>query len=170
MKKRTGIITIGGEPKTLVGKPIKVGDKAPDFTVWDKDLNPVTLKDVAGKKVILTFSPSIDTSVCELQAKRFNQEAAKLDDVVIYMITRDLPFAQGRFCAAEGIDAVKMLSDYRELSFGLQYGLVVEETQLLTRGVIVIDRDGKVVYEQIVPEVSTEPDYDTALAAVKALS
>lgn len=169
MEKRTGIITMQGGPLTLAGNPVKVGDQAPDFTVLDNSLAPVTLKDAAGKKVILSIMPSVDTSVCAQQTRRFNEEAAKLDDVVVYTISVDLPFALGRFCSAEGIDAVKTLSDHKDLSFGSQYGFIIDELRLLARGIVVVDQDGKIAHLEIVPEVTDHPDYDAALAAVASL-
>ena len=167
MNKRTGIITSGGNPLTLLGNEIKVGDKAPDFTVLDHSLQPVKLSDAKGRKVVISVAPSIDTSVCAAQTRHFNQEAAKLDNVDIYCISVDLPFALGRFCAAEGIEAVKTLSDHKDLNFGEQYGFVIEELRLLARGIVVVNEEGVVDYVQYVPEVSNEPDYDAALAALK---
>jgi len=150
-----------------VGKEIKVGDVAPDFTVLDANLNPVKLSDAKGKKVIISVVPSVDTSVCAAQTRRFNEEATKSDDIVIYTVSVDLPFALGRFCAAEGIDAVKTLSDHKDLSFALQYGFLIDELRILARGIVVVGTDGIVKYVEYVPEVTNHPDYDKALAAVK---
>lgn len=165
--KRTDVITFAGNPLTLLGTPIKVGDTAPDFTVLDADLNPVTLADAKGKKLIISVVPSIDTSVCAAQTRRFNEEAAKLDDVIVYTISCDLPFALGRFCGAEGIDIVKTLSDHKDLSFGDAYGYTIEELRLLARGIVVVNEEGVVTHVEVVPEVTDHPDYDAALAAVK---
>lgn len=167
MIKRENIITMQGGPLTLVGPEIKVGDLAPDFTVLDTNLGPVKLSDAKGKKVIISVAPSIDTSVCAAQTRKFNEEAGKIDNVEIYCISNDLPFALGRFCAAEGIDAVKTLSDHKDLSFGSQYGYVIDELRLLARGIVVVDEGGKVVYVEYVPEVTDHPNYEAALAAVK---
>ncbi len=167
MSKRAGIVTMGGNPLTLEGKEIKVGDKAPEFTVLDADLKPVKLSDAKGKNVIISVVPSLDTSVCAAQTRKFNEAAALLEDTVIYTISVDLPFALGRFCAAEGIDAVKVLSDHKDLSFGEQYGFVIDELRLLARGIVVVGKDGIVKHVEYVPEVGTHPNYDKALAAVK---
>ena len=167
MSKRTDVVTMQGNPITLVGTEIKVGDKAPDFTVLDAGLAPVQLSDAKGKKVIISVAPSIDTSVCAAQTRKFNEEAAKIEDVEIFCISNDLPFALGRFCAAEGIDAVKVLSDHKDLSFGEQYGYAIEELRLLTRGIVVIDEAGTVTHVEYVPEATDHPDYEAALAAVK---
>ena len=167
MIKRENIITMQGGPLTLAGPEIKVGDIAPDFTVLDAGLAPVKLSDAKGKKVIISVAPSIDTSVCAAQTRKFNEEAGKIENLEIYCISNDLPFALGRFCAAEGIDAVKTLSDHKDLSFGLQYGYVIDELRLLARGIVVIDESGKVVHVEYVPEVTDHPNYEAALAAVK---
>lgn len=167
MSKRNNVVTMQGNPLTLVGTEIKVGDKAPDFTVLDAGLAPVKLSDAKGKKVIISVAPSIDTSVCAAQTRKFNEEAAKLPGVEIYCISNDLPFALGRFCSAEGIDAVKVLSDHKDLSFGDQYGYVIEELRLLARGIVVVDETGTVVHVEYVPEATDHPDYDAALAAAK---
>lgn len=165
---RKDVVTMAGGPVTLVGEEIKVGDVAPDFTVLNADLGPVKLSDVKGKTVIISVAPSIDTSVCAAQTRRFNEEAAKLDNVAVYCVSVDLPFALGRFCAAEGIDKIQTLSDHRDLSFGNQYGFTIEELRLLARGIVVVDPDGKVKYVEYVKEVTNHPDYDKALEAAKA--
>lgn len=167
MSRRTGVITIEGNGLTLIGNEIKVGDIAPNFTVLDSGLSPIKLSDAKGKKVILSVAPSIDTSVCAAQTRKFNEEVSKIDNVEIYQISVDLPFALGRFCAAEGIENIKVLSDHRELSFGEQYGFVIEELRLLARGIVVVNEEGVVDHVEYVPEVTTHPDYEAALAAVK---
>ena len=169
-QERTGVITFKTNPMTLLGPDIKVGDAAPDFHVVDNGLQPVTLASSAGKVRLITVVPSIDTPTCDTMTRKFNEEAAKLPEaVVIYTISLDLPFAQKRWCGAAGIERVKTLSDYQDRSFGLNYGLLIKELKLLTRAVYVIDAQGKVAYREIVKEVTAEPDYAAALAAVKKL-
>ncbi len=163
-------IRFNGKPVHVAGNQIKVGDKAPDFTLVDKDLKPVSLSDFKGKVVILSVFPSLDTPVCATQNRKFNEAATQLsDDIVILGISVDLPFAQARFCAAEGIDRVITLSDYMYREFGTKYGFLIDELKLLARGVVVLDRDGIVRYVEYVPEVTEEPDYDAALEAAKKL-
>lgn len=168
MQKRTNEVTMKGNPVTLLGPKLKVGDNAPDFTVSDMALKPVKLSDFKGKVKIINAVPSVDTSVCNAQVHHFNVEAAKLKDIVIFSVSVDLPFALNRYCAAEGIDAVKVTSDYKDLDFGQKYGVVIEELRLLSRAVFVIDKNDKIVYVEYVKEVATEPDYEKALAAAKA--
>lgn len=168
MQKRTNEVTMQGNPITLVGSIVKVGDTAPDFTVLDMNLTQVKLSNFKGKVKIINAVPSIDTSVCSAQVHHFNVDAAKLKDVVILSVSADLPFALSRYCAAEGIDAVKVTSDHKDLDFGLKYGVVIEELRLLSRAVFVIDQHDKVVYVEYVKEVTTEPDYAKALAAAQA--
>jgi len=169
-QERTGIITFKGNPMTLVGQPIKAGDKAPEFTVVDNGLQPVTLASSAGKIRLITVVPSLDTPVCDTMTRTFNQDAANLpDNIVTYTVSLDLPFAQKRWCGNAGIDKVQTLSDYQERSFALHYGLLIKELKLLTRAVLVIDASDRVSYLEIVPEVTAEPDYNAALAAVRAL-
>ncbi len=167
MQKRTGIITFGGNPLTLVGSEIKIGDIAPNFTVLATDLSPVTLNDSNGLVRVISVVPSIDTPVCDMQTRWFNQDAAQLDGVAILTISVDLPFALKRYCGANEINNIKAVSDHRELDFGLKYGFVIEELRLLSRGVIVVDRSGIVRYVQYVPEVTVQPDYEQAMKAVK---
>lgn len=167
MEKRTGIITFHGNPLTLVGKEVKVGDKAPDFTALNNDLSPISLSELAGKTVIISVVPSVDTGVCEVQTIRFNEEAAKLNNTVVLTISCDLPFALGRFCAAKNIDNSITASDHRDLDFGLKYGFVIEELRLLERGIVVVDKNGMVQYVEYVPEVSNHPNYEAALAVAK---
>ncbi|MCS7313815.1 MAG: thiol peroxidase [Acidobacteria bacterium] len=168
--ERPGAVTFKGQPLTLVGPELKPGDKAPDFTIIDQSLQPASLKDYAGKIVLLSVVPSLDTSICSAQTKRFNEEAAKLpEDVAILTISMDLPFAQARFCGAENIDRVKVLSDHRDASFAQAYGTLVKELRLESRAIFVIDRDGTIRYVEYVPEIASHPNYDAALEAVKAL-
>ena len=144
---------------------------APDFTVLANDLSPVTLADSKGKVRLISVVPSLDTGVCATQTRKFNEEAAALgDDVTILTVSVDLPFAQARWCGAEGIEAVQTVSDHRDLSFGEAYGVVIKELRLLARSVFVIDKDDKVVYVEYVSEVTDHPDYDKAIEAVKQLT
>jgi len=166
--ERTDIITMKGNPLTLQGQALKVGDKAPDFTALDNDMKPVKLSDSSGTVRLVSVVTSLDTSVCDTQTVTFNKKAADLgDDVTLFTISNDLPFAQKRFCAARAVDKLQVLSDYRDVDFGEKYGLLIKELRLLARAVMVIDKDDTIRYLQIVPEVSTEPDYETALAALK---
>ncbi len=167
MEKRNGIITFLGNGLTLLGKEAKIGEKAVDFVALNNKLEPVKLSDFAGKTVLISVAPSIDTPVCAMQTRRFNEEAAKLEDVVILTITLDLPFALGRFCGAEGIDKAITLSDHKDLNFGLNYGFVIEELRLLSRGIVVVGKDGLIKYVEYVKEITTHPDYDKALNAIK---
>jgi thiol peroxidase len=161
-------ITFRGEPVTITGNETRTGQLAPDFTLIGTALNPVKLSDFNDKVKIISVFPSIDTGVCALQTKRFNKEASKLgDDIVILCISKDLPFAQSRFCAAEGIDNVITLSDYRDNEFGEKYGFLLKELGLLTRGVIVIDRDNVIQYVEYVKEVAEEPNYKKAIDEAK---
>lgn len=170
MNERSGIITFKGNPFTLLGPELKVGDKAPDFAVVDNGLAPVSLASSAGKIRIISSVPSLDTPVCDTETRRFNQEAAGLPgDVVVLTISLDLPFAQKRWCGAAGIDKVTTLSDYRERSFGQNYGVLIKELLLLARAIFVVDAQGVIRYIQIVPEVTSEPDYAAVVAAAKAL-
>lgn len=171
MEKRTGVITFLNNPMTLVGKEVKVGEQAPDFTLLNNDLQAKTLKDYEGKVKIISVVPSLDTGVCDAQTRRFNVEASKLsDDVVILTVSMDLPFAQKRWCGAAGIDKVVTLSDHKDASFGTNYGFLIEELRLLTRGIVVIGKDNKVAYVEYVPEVTHEVNFDAALEAAKKLA
>jgi len=171
MNERSGIITFKGNPFTLLGPELKVGEKAPDFAVVDNGLAPVSLADSAGKIRIVSSVPSLDTPVCDTETRRFNQEAASLPgDVVVLTISLDLPFAQKRWCGNAGIEKIKTVSDYQERSFGLNYGLLLRELKLLARAVYVIDKNGKVAYREIVKEVTSEPDYDAALTAANKIA
>jgi thiol peroxidase len=166
--ERTDVVTLGGDPLTLIGNEVKVGDKAPGFTVLAGIAEPVGLGDFKGKVKVLNVVGSVDTPVCDKQTKRFNKEAAGLgEDVAIATISMDLPFALKRYCAAEGIDRVKTLSDYRDASFGEAYGVLIKESRLLARSIFVVDRNDIVRHAEIVPEITLEPDYEAALKAVK---
>lgn len=163
-------ITFGGDKVTLEGKEIKVGDVAPSFKAVNKDLSDFNSEDLKGKIVVYSVAPSIDTPVCALQTTTFNEEATKLsDDVKIVTVTVDLPFAQERFCSVKGIDNADIVSDYRYKEFGQKFGFMMEELQLLARGVVIVDRDGKVAYVEYVPEVTNDVNFDKALEEVKKL-
>ena len=171
MNERANAITLHGNPLTLVGNDIRMGEVAPDAELLDNSLNAVKLSHYRGKIVILSVVPSLDTPTCDLQTRRFNSEAAKLSgDVVILTVSMDLPFAQKRWCGAAGVDQVITLSDHRTAAFGQAFGLLIKELRLLARAVLVLDREGVTRYFQLVKEVGNEPDYAAALDAVKALS
>ena len=168
--ERTGVITFKGNALTLIGPEIRVGDQAPDFQVVAQDLSTVKFSDAKGKKRLLNIVPSLDTPICDAQTRRFNEEAAKLPGVEIWTISMDLPFAQKRWCGAAGIDRIKVLSDYRDASFGHAFGCVIKELRLLARAVFVVDAAGNVQHVEYVKEVTTHPNYDAALAAVRTLA
>ncbi len=168
MKTTVGVVEINGNPLTLVGEMIKTGDIAQDFTVMNNELKPVKFSEYAGKKVILSVMPSIDTPVCAAQTRRFNEEAAKLENTVVITLSVDLPFALARFCGNEGIQNAVTLSDYKDRDFANKYGFYIQELGLLARGIVVINEEGKVIHVQYVKEVGHEPDYDAALNALKA--
>ena len=170
MEENNGIITMKGNPLTLVGKQPKVGEHAPDFEVLDNDLSPVRLSSFLGKVCVIASVPSLDTPICDMETRRFNEEAGILGpDVAILTISMDLPFAQKRWCGAAGVDKVTTLSDHLSASFGETYGVLIKALRLLARAVFVVDADGVVQYVQIVKEVTDEPDYDDVLGALKKL-
>jgi thiol peroxidase len=169
MKKNSQLVTFLGNPMTLLGEQVKVGDKAQNFSAIGVDLKPVDLASFKGSVKIVSAVPSVDTGICALQTKRFNQEAANLKDVNIITISCDLPFAMKRFCGAEGIEKVVTVSDHKEIDFSSKYGLLIEELRLTARAVIVIDKDDVVRYVEIVKEIASEPDYDKALEVVKTI-
>lgn len=173
MEEHTGIVTMKGNPLTLVGTMPDVGSPAPDFIALDNDLGQVSLSTYAGKTLVIASVPSIDTPVCALETARFNQEIGNMgetdEDILVLTISMDLPFAQKRFCAAEGIDNVITLSDHRDASFGTNYGVLIKELRLLARVVFIVDREGVIRYRQIVHEATNEPDYEEVLNALKAL-
>ncbi|NVL93315.1 MAG: thiol peroxidase, partial [Desulfobacterales bacterium] len=155
---------------TLMGDELRVGDAAPEFVVLDNDLSPVTLSSFRGKVCIISSVPSLDTPVCDMETRRFNEEAGKLgDEVVILTISMDLPFAQKRWCGLAGVDKVTTLSDHREAAFGKAYGVLIKELRLLARAVFVVDREGRIQYIQLVKELTEEPNYKAVLDAVKKL-
>lgn len=163
-------VTFKGSPLTLAGSLPVVGQKAPEFTVLSNDLSPVTLAQFAGKVVIVSALPSLDTPTCNVETRRFDQEASKLGNgLVLLTVSMDLPFAQKRWCGEAGVQTVITASDYRDGQFAKNYGVLIQELRLLARAIFVIGRDGRLMYTQLVPEVSQEPNYDEVLTAVRAL-
>ena len=170
MNERKGQITMKGNPLTLLGEPVQAGQKAPDFEVLANNLSVVKSADLKGKVSIICSVPSLDTGVCDTETRKFNEQAVKLgNDVTIWTISMDLPFAQKRWCGAAGVEAVKTLSDHRDASFGKAFGVLIKELRLLARAVFVLDKQGFIKYTQLVKEVTDEPDYDAALKAAKEL-
>ena len=170
-QERSGVVTFKGNPLTLLGPDVRPGDRAAEFQVLSQDLTPVTLSDAKGKVRIISVVPSLDTPVCDTQTRRFNEEASRLSSgIEIWTISMDLPFAQRRWCSAAGIDRVRVLSDHRDASFGLGYGCLVKELRLLARSIFVIDKDNTVRHVEYVPEMTTHPNYDAALAAARKLA
>ena len=168
--QRKGVLTLKGNPLTLLGQEVVVGQKAMDFHVLDQDLTQKTLSDFKNRTKLIASVPSLDTPVCDLEIKRFNEEAARLaKDLVIIFISMDLPFAQKRFCQEFDINKVKTLSDHRDANFGNAYGVLIKDMRLLARAIFIIDRDDKVVYVEYVKELGMGPDYDAALNAVKKI-
>jgi len=168
-QERSGAVTFKGTPYTLIGPELKPGDKAPDFSLIDNTLGSVSLKDSAGKLRVLSVVPSLDTGICQMQAKRFNEEGATFPaSVTVIVVSADLPFAQKRFCGAENATHIKTLSDHREMSFGAAYGCYCKELRLLSRSIFVVGPDDKILYAEYVKEIASHPDYDKAMAAIKA--
>jgi len=167
--ERTGIITFQGVPLTLLGNVVEKGQKAPSFTVLSNALQPKSLADYAGKTLILSVVPSLDSGVCDTQTRRFNVEAGSLGgNVQILTISCDLPFAQSRWCGAAGVSQLETLSDYKDLSFGMAYGVAIKELRLLARSLFVVDKNGLVTYTQKLPEMTNAVDFEAALTAAKA--
>lgn len=170
MTTRKGVVTMRGNPVSLTGDELKVGQPAPDFEVLDNGLKPVKFSSYKGKVCVLSALPSLDTPTCDMETRKFNQMAAKLSsDVSILTISMDLPFAQKRWCGAAGVDKVVTLSDHRRAEFGNAYGVLIPELRLLARAVFVVDRKGLIQYIQLVREIAEEPDYDAVLQALKKL-
>ena len=167
---RAGAVKFKGNPLTLLGPELKVGAKAPDFQAVAQDLSPVTLGQFKGKTLLISVVPSLDTPVCDAQTRRVNEAAATLPQVQILTVSMDLPFAQKRWCGAAGISKVSVVSDHKDASFGVAYGVLFQELRLLTRAIFVVDNAGTVRYVEVVPEVTAHPNYDAALAAVTALA
>ena len=169
---RTGVVTFKGNPMTLVGDEVKVGQQAPDFVMhrFEGGMQKLTLADLKGKPSIISVVPSLDTPVCQIQTKKFNQELASYgDNINAWTVSLDLPFAMNRFCGAEGIKSLKAVSDYQDRSFGKNWGMLIDELKILARGTFVLDPTGKVVYAETVKEVAQEPNYEAPLAALKSL-
>jgi thiol peroxidase len=168
MTERKGAVTMKGHPLTLIGNEVRVGQPAPDFTALDAGLAPVALSSLPGKVVVIASVPSLDTSVCDIETRRFNEEAGRLGpDVQVLAVSMDLPFAQKRWCGAAGVKNVLTLSDHRDAAFGRAYGVLIKELRLLARAVFVVDRGGVIRYIQLVKEIATEPDYAAVLEAVR---
>ena len=166
--ERNNVIKSRGNPLTLVGPELKVGDKAPDFTLLDNNMSPIKLSDSKGKPRLLSVVTSLDTGTCNIQTQTFNKKLAELSDkATIFTISADLPFAQGRFAKENKIDKINIVSDYQQTSFGNDYGLLIKELRLLARAVIVVDKNDTITYMEVVPEVSAEPNYTSALDALK---
>ena len=170
---RHGAVTFKGNPLTLVGEEVKVGAPAPNFSLafFEGGMKQLTKADLAGKPTIISVVPSLDTPVCQVQTKTFNQRLATMGDTINALtVSLDLPFAMSRFCGAEGITAIKVGSDYMNRDFGKAWGVLIEELMILARAVFVLDKDGVVRYAQVVKEVAEEPNYDAALAALEKLA
>lgn len=162
-----GLVTMKGNPVTLIGKQLKVGDKAPDFKVVDMGLAPKSLADFKGKIKIVSVTPSLDTPVCDMQMRKFNEEASKLKNSIVLNISMDLPFAIKRFCSVAGIENVTGLSDYQTASFGENYGVLIKGLRLLARAVFVIDEKDNITYVEVVKEVTSHPDYEALFSFLK---
>ncbi|MEM9420882.1 MAG: thiol peroxidase [Planctomycetota bacterium] len=169
MTERSAAVTLKGNPMTLLGDELKVGDPAPDFSLKATDMSDKSLADYAGKVKLISVVPSLDTPVCDTETRKFNEEAGGLGDgVVVLTVSVDTPMAQKRWCGAAGVENVECLSDFKDHTFGPAYGVRIKEIGLLARQIFVVDKDDKIVYTQLVGEVAEEPDYDAALAAAKA--
>src|SRR5688572_13184935 len=167
---RSGAVTFKGNPLTLAGKALSAGEAAPDFTLhyFEGGLKELKLSDLKGKPTLLSVVPSLDTPVCAMQTKKFNESIGQLGDRInAVTVSLDLPFAQNRFCGAENIKNIRAASDYQDRNFGNAYGTLIEELKILSRAIFVLDKDGKVVHAEYVPEVASEPNYEAALAALK---
>lgn len=170
MAERTGLVTLKGDPLTLVGDEVQVGQPAPEVELVANDLSAVALSSFRGQVCILTSVPSLDTPVCDIETRRFNEEADALGDgVAVVTVSTDLPFAQARWCGATGAQNVQTLSDHREAAFGTSYGVLIKGLRLLARAVFVLDQGGIVRYQELVPEITAEPDYEAALQAAREL-
>ena len=168
--ERAGAVTLKGNPMTLIGPELKVGDKAPDFEAVDLTLSPVNLEKTGNLVRVFSVVPSLDTPVCDAQTKRFNDEAAKMPNVEILTVSMDLPFAQKRWCGAFGVDKVKMLSDHRTGSFGSSFGTLIKELRIESRAIFVLDKDNVIRHAQYVTEVTDHPDYESVMQVVRSLA
>ncbi len=170
MKERAGLVTMHGNSLTLVGNEIKTGALAPEFVALDTDLNPIKFSSYRGKVCILSSVPSLDTPVCDMETRKFNEEATKLGDKIqILTISMDLPFAQKRWCGAAGVNKLKTLSDHKEAQFGMAYGVLIKELRLLARAVFLVDQKGMLQYKQLVKEIASEPNYEEVWSALKKI-
>jgi thiol peroxidase len=170
MTERTGLVTMKGNPATLLGNEVTVGQPAPDVDLVANDLSTVRLCSFQGKVRIITSVPSLDTPVCDRETRRFNEEVSRLgDDVAVLAVSMDLPFAQKRWCGAAGVENVQTLSDHRDAAFGTSYGVLIKGLRLLARAVFVLDKNGVIRYQELVKEITSEPDYEAALKAAKGL-
>lgn len=171
MNERAGLVTMRGNPLTLVGKEVRTGGMAPDFVTLDPDLTPVKLSSYRGKICIISSVPSLDTPVCDMETRKFNEEASKLGGKIqILTISMDLPFAQKRWCGAAGVNKLQTLSDHKDAEFGLAYGVLIKELRLLARAVFLVDQKGTLRYNQLVKEITNEPNYEEIWSALKKLS
>ncbi len=166
-QERANAVTLKGNPMTLVGPALRVGQKAPDFTVLAQDMSPITLASTGSRARIFLSVPSLDTPVCDLEAKTFAKRAGELGDTQILVVSVDLPFAQKRWCAAEGVTQLRTGSDHRETSFGLAYGVLIKEIRLLARAAFVVNGAGELTYVEYVPEVGSQPNFDAVIRAAK---
>ena len=170
MEERMGLVTMKGKPLTTVGSDVKIGQRAPDFVAIDNNLAAVKFSSYHGKICIISSVISLDTPVCDIQTRKFNEEASRLGSgVVILTLSMDLPFAQKRWCGAAGVDRIQTLSDHRDASFGTSYGVLIKELRLLARAIFLVDREGLLQYKELVKEVTHEPDYDALLSQLKKL-
>jgi thiol peroxidase len=168
--ERAGAVTLRGNPMTLVGPELHVGDKAPDFDVVDSGMQPMNLTRTGNSVRIFSIVPSLDTPVCDAQTKRFNDELVKLDGIEVYTVSMDLPFAQKRWCGDFGVDRVKMLSDHRNASFGMSYGTLIKELRIECRAIFVVDRNNMLQHVEYVKEVADHPDYEAAVRKARSLA
>jgi thiol peroxidase len=170
MQERAGLVTMRGNPLTLVGNEVKIGEAAPDFAALDPNLTPVKLSSYRNKICIISSVPSLDTPVCDMETRKFNEEAGKLGDKIqILTISMDLPFAQKRWCGAAGVNKLQTLSDHREAQFGLAYGVLIKELRLLARAVFLVDPKGILQYTQLVKEIANQPNYEEIWNALKKI-
>ena len=170
MEERMGLVTMKGKPLTTVGSDFKIGQRAPDFVAIDNNLAAVGFSSYHGKICIISSVISLDTPVCDMQTRKFNEEASRLGPgVVILTLSMDLPFAQKRWCGAAGVDRIQTLSDHRDASFGTSYGVLIKELRLLARAIFLVDRKGLLQYKELVKEVTHEPDYDAVLSQLKKI-
>jgi thiol peroxidase len=168
MKERTGIITMKGNPLTLLGNEVNVGERAPDFIALDPNLTPIKFSSYQNKICVISSVPSLDTPVCDMETRKFNEEASKLGDKIqILTISMDLPFAQKRWCGAAGVSKIQTLSDHRDAQFGLAYGVLIKELRLLARAVFLVDQKGILRYIQLVKDITSEPNYEEIWSALK---